>query len=56
MGWVNFEVRTKRRAELVDITERVAEAVARSGVVGALGWVGRGPVDRGPGETLAAGP
>jgi secondary thiamine-phosphate synthase enzyme len=32
MGWVNFEVRTKRRAELVDITERVAEAVARSGV------------------------
>ena len=32
MGWINFEVRTKRRAELVDITERVAEAVARSGV------------------------
>jgi len=32
MGWVNFEVRTKRRAELVEITERVAEAVARSGV------------------------
>ena len=32
MGWVDFEVRTRRRAELVDITERVAEAVARSGI------------------------
>ena len=32
MGWVDFEVRTRRRAELVDITERVAEAVQRSGV------------------------
>ena len=32
MGWVDFEVRTRRRAELVDITERVAEAVAHSGI------------------------
>ena len=32
MGWVDFEIRTRRRAELVDITERVAEAVARSGI------------------------
>ena len=32
MGWVDFEVRTRRRAELVDITERVGEAVARSGI------------------------
>jgi len=33
MSWVTFEVRTTRRAELVNITDRVAEAVARSGVV-----------------------
>lgn len=32
MSWVTFEVRTARRAHLVDITERVAEAVQRSGV------------------------
>lgn len=32
MGWVDFEVQTGRRAQLVDITERVAEAVARSGI------------------------
>jgi secondary thiamine-phosphate synthase enzyme len=32
MSWVTFEVRTARRAQLVDITARVAEAVARSGV------------------------
>src|SRR5689334_3640886 len=32
MGWVSFEVATSRRSELLDITERVAEAVARSGV------------------------
>lgn len=32
MGWADFEVRSKRRAELVDITQRVAEAVERSGV------------------------
>ena len=31
MSWVKFEVRTGRRAQLVDITERVAEAVERSG-------------------------
>lgn len=32
MTWTTFEVRTARRAQLVDITERVAEAVARSEV------------------------
>lgn len=32
MGWVTFQVSTRRRAELVDITGRVAEAVQRSGV------------------------
>ena len=32
MSWVTFDVQTTRRAQLVDITERVAEAVARSGV------------------------
>ena len=32
MGWVDFEVRSRRRAELVDITARVAEAVERSGL------------------------
>ncbi len=32
MSWMSFEVRTTRRAQLIDITERVAEAVARSGV------------------------
>jgi secondary thiamine-phosphate synthase enzyme len=32
MGWTKFEVSTRRRAQLVDITERVAGAVARSGV------------------------
>lgn len=31
MGWSSFEVRTKRRSHLVDITEQVAAAVARSG-------------------------
>lgn len=31
MSWVAFEVTTRRRAHLVDITERVAEAVAKSG-------------------------
>ena len=31
MSWVTFEVTTRRRAQLVDITERVAEAVARTG-------------------------
>ena len=32
MGWIDFEVRSRRRTELVDITRRVAEAVERSGV------------------------
>lgn len=32
MSWVIFDVQTNRRAQLVDITERVADAVARSGV------------------------
>ena len=32
MSWVTFEVRTARRAQLVNITERVEEAVRRSGV------------------------
>lgn len=32
MSWLTFEVRTGRRAQLVDITERVADAVARSGI------------------------
>jgi len=32
VSWVTFEVTTGRRAQMVDITERVAEAVERSGV------------------------
>ena len=32
MGWTTFQVATRRRAQLVDITERVAEAVKKSGV------------------------
>ena len=32
MGWVSFQVQTRRRAQLVDITEAVADAVTRSGV------------------------
>jgi secondary thiamine-phosphate synthase enzyme len=32
MSWVTFQVTTHRRAQLVDITERVAEAVEKSGV------------------------
>ena len=32
MSWTNFEVRTTRRAQLLDITERIAEVVARSSV------------------------
>ena len=32
MSWTTFEVRTTRRAQLLDITERVAEAVGRSAV------------------------
>ena len=36
MSWVTFEVRTARRAQLVDITERVAEAVEKSEVTEGL--------------------
>ena len=32
VGWVSFEVGTRRRAELVDITGRVGEVVEKSGV------------------------
>lgn len=32
MSWITFQIATNRRAQLVDITERVAEAVASSGV------------------------
>ncbi|HKW06167.1 MAG TPA: secondary thiamine-phosphate synthase enzyme YjbQ [Candidatus Dormibacteraeota bacterium] len=32
MSWATFDVRTQRRAHLVNITERVAEAVEKSGV------------------------
>jgi secondary thiamine-phosphate synthase enzyme len=32
VSWVTFEVRTTRRAQMVNITERVAEAVEGSGV------------------------
>jgi secondary thiamine-phosphate synthase enzyme len=32
VGWTDFEVKSRRRSELVDITERVAAAVERSGV------------------------
>jgi secondary thiamine-phosphate synthase enzyme len=32
MGWVSFQVGTRRRAQLADITEKVASAVERSGV------------------------
>ena len=36
MPWVSFEVSTRRRAQLVDITERVGEVVTRSGVAEGL--------------------
>ena len=36
MAWVSFQVTTHRRSQLVDITERVAEAVAKSGVADGL--------------------
>ena len=36
MAWVTFLVTSRRRAELVNITERVAEAVERSGVAEGL--------------------
>jgi len=32
VSWVTFEVRTRRRAHLVDITDQVAEAVRQSAV------------------------
>ncbi|HEY1456690.1 MAG TPA: secondary thiamine-phosphate synthase enzyme YjbQ [Candidatus Dormibacteraeota bacterium] len=32
MGWVEFSVQTRRRAQLVDMTERVADVVRRAGV------------------------
>jgi secondary thiamine-phosphate synthase enzyme len=32
MGWTSFEVHTRRRAQLMDITDKVAAAVAASGV------------------------
>ena len=32
MSWVTFDVRTTRRSQLVNITERVAGAVEKSGV------------------------
>lgn len=32
MGWASFEVRTERRAQLLDISDRVGEIVRRSGV------------------------
>ena len=32
MSWVTFEVRTTRRAQMLNITERVAKTVERSGV------------------------
>ena len=31
MGWVTIEVRTSRRAQLLDVTEKVADVVKRSG-------------------------
>jgi len=36
LSWVTFEVRTARRAQLVDITERVADAVTKSDVTDGL--------------------
>jgi secondary thiamine-phosphate synthase enzyme len=36
MAWVSFQVATQRRSQLVDITERVAEAVEKSGVADGL--------------------
>ena len=35
-GWVTFQVTTNRRAQLVDITQRVSEAVQRSAVADGL--------------------
>ena len=32
MGWSSFEVKTKRRAHLLDITDHVAKAIEKAGV------------------------
>jgi thiamine phosphate synthase YjbQ (UPF0047 family) len=32
MGWTTFEVDTKRRAQLIDVTDRVAKIVERAGI------------------------
>jgi secondary thiamine-phosphate synthase enzyme len=32
MGWMTFDIRTQRRAQLLDVTDKVAHEVARSGV------------------------
>jgi secondary thiamine-phosphate synthase enzyme len=32
MGWTSFQVSTRRRAQLADITEKVAAAVVKAGV------------------------
>jgi secondary thiamine-phosphate synthase enzyme len=39
VSWVTFEVRTRRRAHLVDITDRVAEAVRQSAVADGVCYV-----------------
>lgn len=39
MGWTKFDVSTRRRAQLVDITERVVEAVTKSGVTEGVCYV-----------------
>jgi secondary thiamine-phosphate synthase enzyme len=36
VSWTTFEVKTRRRAQLVDITQRVAEAVERAQVADGL--------------------
>jgi secondary thiamine-phosphate synthase enzyme len=36
MTWMTFDVRTTRRSQLVDITQRVAESVDKSGVADGL--------------------
>lgn len=32
MGWVTFEVKTSGRAQLLDVTEKIAQAVKQAGV------------------------
>jgi secondary thiamine-phosphate synthase enzyme len=36
VAWASFDVRTHRRAQLVDVTERVAEAVVKSQVTNGI--------------------